>query len=130
MTNSKRIEVAFCGNSVYLSGLANVLRQDARLRVTQIDVPPAKAMKDLELLRPDVVVAEDVDSRTAFVLRKQKSVALVIAIQAATNSLTILDDRQLLNSSVQNLARVITEHAAGQYKDREISANNKEEKRC
>jgi hypothetical protein len=36
-----QLEVVFCGDSVYLSGLAASLRPNPRLRVTQLDAPVA-----------------------------------------------------------------------------------------
>lgn len=37
-----QLEVVFCGDSVYLSGLAASLRPNPRLRVTQLDAPPPR----------------------------------------------------------------------------------------
>lgn len=76
---------------------------------------------------PDVVVAEAVDACVAHALRKINPFTLVIAVQAATDSLTILDEQQALKSSVRDLAQTIAEHTAGKQPPDLGSGSKKEE---
>ena len=52
------LEVVFCGNSVYLCGLAAGLRQNKELRIRLVDHTLAKALPDLKILHPHVVIAQ------------------------------------------------------------------------
>ncbi len=124
----KQIEVVFCGDSVYLSGLAASLRQSALLRVSQVEASPGEALNDLKLLCPDVVVAEVAEREAVQALLQYIPRLKVIAIAAATDSLTVLGGRQSSASAVTELARVITEYAGRQYaQDRDDSGYYKEE---
>ena len=107
----RRVEVAFCGDSVYLGSLAAGLRREARLRVVQVDKPASKSVKDLKILCPDVVVAESVDAETLRVLRRENIRARIICVEAASDSFTVLDEREPRALSVTELARAIADYA-------------------
>lgn len=123
----KQIEVVFCGNSVYLSGLAASLRQSTRLRVSQVDGSPGEALNDLKLLCPDVVVAEIAEREAVKALLQDNPRLKVIVVVAATDSLAVLGGRPSSTSAVTELAQVITEYAGGQDgQDRDDSSYQKE----
>jgi len=109
----QRVEVAFCGESVYLAGLAAGLRQNAELRIVQVDKAPYESISDLKLICPDVIVAEEVDPETIRALLREDIRALVIAVEAATDSFTVMAGRELMTSAVTELAPVIAGYDAG-----------------
>lgn len=105
----KQIEVVFCGNSVYLSGLAASLRPDPRLRVTQLDVPLAKALGDLRLIAPDAVVAEQPGEAAVKVLRQANPRFTFLLVDAVTDTLTVFGGGTLFEAPVADLARLVVD---------------------
>ncbi len=103
----KQREVVFCGNSVYLSGLAASLRQNSRLRIVAIDACPDKAANELKMLRPEVVVGEFAGPETVEALRLEHPGLSVIAVEAATDTLVVFDGRTPERAPVSELARLI-----------------------
>lgn len=102
-----QLEVVFCGDSLYLSGLAACLRRDPRLRVTQLDVPPAAALGDLRLLAPDAVVAEDAGEDAVAALLRVNPRLVFILVDAATDTLAVLAGHQPTAAPVAALASII-----------------------
>ena len=107
MNALRRVEVAFCGDSVYLGSLAAGLRLDLRLRVVHVDKSASKSVKDLKVICPDVVVAENVDAETLRVLRREAIWARIITVDAASDSFTVLDERESMTLSVTELPRAL-----------------------
>lgn len=103
----KQLEVVFCGNSVYLSGLAASLRPDPRLRVTQLDAPPAKALGDLRLLAPHAIIAEESGPDAVAALTQADPRLAVIHIDAASDTLAVLTGRRPGAAPVADLTRVL-----------------------
>jgi hypothetical protein len=103
----KQIEVVFCGNSVYFSGLAASLRQDSRLRIVEIDACLKEATNELKMLRPEVVVAEIVGHGAVEALCREYPGLSVIAVEAATDSMVIFTGRTTERAPVSELARLI-----------------------
>ncbi|WP_094604350.1 hypothetical protein [Sporomusa silvacetica] len=119
----KRWEVVLCGNSVYLSGLAASLRRDACLRIVQVDVLLGKALNDLKIIRPDVVVTEGVGAALLDAMVGEIPGMMVIAVDAATDTLTILNNPETVSLPVTNLARIIAECADGTQQVLEVREN-------
>lgn len=88
------------------------MRQDARLRIVQVDMPPAQAFNDLKIIRPDVVITEAVDPALLDAMIGEFPGRLVITVDAATDTLTIMSDREPLSRPVTELARIIAKPAA------------------
>ncbi|HEY3426357.1 MAG TPA: hypothetical protein VGL27_16285 [Negativicutes bacterium] len=100
----KRLEIAFCGNSICLSRLAASLRQSPLLRIAQVDTSLARALNDLKMLCPDVIITEFVDQSTMNTLQQEHPPLLVIIIEAATDTLAVFADRRLVTMIVTDLA--------------------------
>jgi hypothetical protein len=107
----KPIEVVFCGNSVYLCELAAGLQKVEQLRTRLIEVSMDKAINELKMLRPEVVVLEvaNYNPNWESALRRDNPCLLTVMIHPETDSLEIISGRQQLVSSVEELARVIVE---------------------
>jgi hypothetical protein len=107
----KSIEVVFCGNSVYLCGLAAGLQKVEQLRTRLIEVSMDKAINELKMLRPEVVVLEvaNYSPNWESALRRDNPCLLTVMIYPETDSLEIISGGQQLVSSVEELARVIVE---------------------
>lgn len=100
------VEVVFCGNSVYLCGLAAGLRLNKRLRIRLVDNTLAKAMPELKILHPHVVIAESPAPREVNALQNTHPGLLLIGIDAATDSFRIFAGEQPA-FSVEELVQVI-----------------------
>lgn len=88
------VEVVFCGNSVYLCGLAAGLRQNAKLRIRLVDNTLEKALPELKILHPHVVIAENPAPPEACTLQTNHPDLLLIGIDAATDSFRIFAGEQ------------------------------------
>lgn len=106
----KPLEVVFCGNSVYLCGLAAGLQQNEQLRIRMVDMLLDKAMPELKMLCPDVVISECPDSELVNALVRDNPHLFSIGIDAASDSLTVLAGGRPLLLSVEELARVILQY--------------------
>lgn len=104
------LEVVFCGNSVYLCGLAAGLRQNKELRIRLVDHTLAKALPDLKILHPHVVIAQIPDSAGVSTLQSHHPDLLFIGIDAAADSLKVFTGEQP-TFSVDDLAQVIFRYA-------------------
>lgn len=104
------VEVVFCGNSVYLCGLAGGLQQNKKLRIRLVDNTLDKAMPELKMLHPHVVIAESPAPREVSALQNNHPGLLLIGIDAATDSLRIFADEQPV-FSVEELVQVILRYA-------------------
>lgn len=103
----RQIEVVFCGNSVYLSGLAASLRTNSRLRLVEIDARLDKAANELNMLRPEVVVGEFAGLGAVEAMRAKNPGLVVIAVEAATDTLICFAGRTPEVAPVAELARLI-----------------------
>ncbi len=105
----KTVEVVFCGNSVYLCGLAAGLRQNENLRIRLVDNTLKKALPELKILQPHVVIAESPASPEIRILQTSQPGLLLIGIDAATDSFRILVGEQPA-FSVEELVQVIFQY--------------------
>lgn len=103
------VEVVFCGNSVYLCGLAAGLRQNERLRIRLVDNTLEKTMPELKILQPHVVIAEVPAPPVVRALQTNHPGLLLIGINAATDSFRIFAGEQPV-FSVEELAKVIFQY--------------------
>ncbi|BBB90373.1 hypothetical protein [Methylomusa anaerophila] len=103
------VEVVFCGNSVYLCGLAAGLRLNKKLRIRLVDNTLDKAMPELKILHPHVVIAESPAPREVNTLQNTHPGLLLIGIDAATDSLRIFAVEQPV-FSVEKLGQVIFQY--------------------
>lgn len=111
----RRLEAVFCGSSVYLCGLAASLQQVEQLRIRMVDVLLDKAMPELKMLHPDVVIAEVVNNNSELVdslLRDYPSM-LIIVVHPKTDLLEIYFGKRCLKSSVDDLVQVVRACAQG-----------------
>ncbi len=104
------VEVVFCGNSIYLCGLAAGLQPTAELRIRLVDNTLDKAIPELKMLRPHVIIAESLDPAWVNVLRNTNPGLLLIGIEAATDSLRVFTGEQPV-FPVEELARIILQYA-------------------
>lgn len=111
----KSFEVAFCGSSVYLCGLAAGLQQVKQLRIRIVDVPIDKATTELKMLHPHVVITDDCNYTPELVstLRQDNPQLLLVKIYPETDLLEIVVEEQRIISSVEELGTVIIEKMAG-----------------
>lgn len=104
------VEVVFCGNSIYLCGLAAGVQQNKELRIRLTDNTLEKAMPELKMLHPHVVIAESPTSVEVSALQNKHPGLLLIGIDAATDSLRVFTGEQPV-FSVEELAQVILRYA-------------------
>ena len=107
----KQMEVVFCGNSIYLCGLAAGLQPIEQLRIRLVDNGLDKAMPELKMLCPDVVIFEAVNNTSEMieVLCKEASCLMIITVYPETDSIEVFSGKRYFTSSVDNLVQVITE---------------------
>lgn len=103
--------MVFCGNSVYLCGLAAGLRQYGDFRINLVAALPKQALPELKMLCPDVVILE-VSSNTTelsnYLCEKDFHPVLVI-VYPQTDSLAIFAGGRRLAAPVDDLAQVIVD---------------------
>lgn len=104
------VEVVFCGNSVYLCGLAAGLRQNEKLRIRLVDNPLEKAMPELKILHPHVVITESPAPSEVHILQSSHPGLLLIGIDAATDSFSVFVGEQPL-FLLEELTQVILQYA-------------------
>ena len=109
----KPVEVVFCGNSVYLCGLAAGLETVKQLRTRLVDMELYQAMIDLKMYHPDVVVAEAISYKPGVVstLLHYNPRLLLIKIHPTTDSLEVIAGEQHKARVVEELVQVILEQA-------------------
>lgn len=102
----KPLEVIFCGNSVYLCGLAAGLRKIENLRVSLVDRAIDNAMSDLKMLSPDVVIFEGGEHDQKLKGEIYFSLA-AIAVFPKTDSLVVYGGDGSFAASVDELVQII-----------------------
>lgn len=105
-----QVEVAFCDNSLYFSGLAASLQIDnTQFRVHVLDQPLTRAMPELKMLCPNVVVLAVADDmpEVANTLRQLDSCRAIIVVNPERGELEVCSAEQSFVTSVESLANVI-----------------------
>lgn len=100
------VEVVFCGDSVYLCGLAAGIQKNKELRICLVENILEKAMPELKILHPHVVIAESPTPVAISALQNEHPCLSLIGIDSATNSLRVFTGEQPV-FSVEELAQVI-----------------------
>lgn len=103
------MEVAFYGNSVYLYGLAVGLQQIKQLRISMVENLLDKAMPEFKMLHPDAVIFEAVHNYLDLVegLLWEYPELLIFVIHPETDSLEMFSHRTYLQSSVDDLVKIV-----------------------
>lgn len=108
----KQMEVVFCGNSLYLCGLAASLQQqNKQFRICMMEYEPAKAIPELKMLCPDVLVVEAANKHSAMLcsLLREGSQLMIIVIYPETDAMEVFCGEQNFSAKVDKLVQVITE---------------------
>ncbi|MBP2636549.1 MAG: hypothetical protein H6Q72_2456 [Firmicutes bacterium] len=110
----KQVEVVFCGNSLYLCGLAASLQQKEQFRICWMEYEPMNALPELKMLCPDVLVMEaaNYNAKMASSLRK-KSDPVIIVVYPETDSLEVFWENRRYTTAIDSLISVITDVTAG-----------------
>lgn len=105
----QQIEVIFCGKSLYLMMLASGLQQDEKFRVCKIDNAPDKAIPEIKMFYPDVVMLEAGNEVSNIVdaLRKAHAQLVLVIVYPESDSVEIVYDEQRFIASIDQLAQSI-----------------------
>lgn len=109
----KPLEVVFCGNSIYLCGLAANLRENPELRVSIVDEGLNEGMPEIKVLAPDVVIFEAAPrvSAEGKNLCDKYADMLIITVDSLTDSLDVFAAGWHFSAPLNDLAQVIRELA-------------------
>lgn len=105
----KPVEVVFCGNSLYLSMLAASLQQNERLRISTIEHEAVKAIPELNMLCPDVLILEEANTTSTEIDPALKDVfcLMLIIVYRQTDSIEVQCKDRRFTAAVDSLAQVI-----------------------
>ncbi len=101
--------VIICGDSVFLTGVAESLRAMPGLEIVQVNARHPDAAARLAALQPDVIVVDQADAavNTLLALLYQRPDLPVVGLDVSRNLLTILSAQEYPAADLSDLARVI-----------------------
>jgi DNA-binding NarL/FixJ family response regulator len=111
----RRVEVVFCGNSVYLAGLAAYLQAEPELCITQVESPLEEALEELKMLRPDVVIFDCGALKPSRVVDLSRNYpgSRFIGLDLINGYLKIFSGKGARIANLNDLGRIIGEGWAG-----------------
>lgn len=105
------MEVVFCGNSVYLCGLAGGLQQFAHIRVCLVSSLPEQLIPELKMLCPDIVIMEATGNNAGLIdcLHRANLCPVIIIVYPKTDSLAVFAGGRYFTAPLDGLVQVIEE---------------------
>lgn len=107
----KPLEVVFCGDSIYLSGLAACLQSEANFRIITIERSLEQTGNDLKILHPEVVVFESDQETWRFAtgLIGDYPKLRLIGVNPVTETLEVHSVNGIIRYPINDLPRIIAD---------------------
>lgn len=111
MSASRRVVVLY-GSSLFIAGLETCLKGNSEMEVVRIQPAMPDSGRRLQSLRPDVIIFDGGDDQLGGLpgttqLSREHPGALIIGLDAANNSVTILSSQQHLITKSEDIIEAI-----------------------
>lgn len=87
-----QVEVVFCGQSLYVSGLASGLQSHKQMRVVQLESDVREIREEMKMLHPDIIIFEFGSINQNAVVEDFLQIhpqVLIMGLNSNTDSLTV-----------------------------------------